>query len=90
MGSIAAQLSWQKESGLSLHSKPRTLVLGNTRSFTGLIHALIELESVNTTFSFGRIVFWTGHYTLFQIRSFFLVAVPKSQDYYPDLTAGAY
>ena len=48
---------------LSGHGKPRTLVLAYTRSFTRFVHACVELETVNTAFSFGRVILWTGHCT---------------------------
>lgn len=59
-----------KRKRLAGHGKPRTFVLVNTRSFAWFLHPSIKLEAINTAFSIGCIVFWTGHCTYFQIGLF--------------------
>jgi hypothetical protein len=55
---------------LLLHGKSRALVLRDSRSFAWFLHSGIELETVNTAFTVGRIIFWTCHLYILPIRSF--------------------
>ena len=64
---------------LTLHRKPWTFVLRDSRGVAWFIHAFVKLEAINAASVFGRIVFWAGQFDILHSTVFIKSTVPLDE-----------